>query len=268
MRTRSGMRSGWSAVWALALVAGAPALAHAQQSGLFPLLPIRRERVPCAAEDPIYKLYRREYFGYHPTCWRRFPAGWGCPSPEAPNAAEAFRQLPRDVPPADLGPEAAPGAAPGAEEGEMARPGTRPPAGQPSPDALPPLPGGASPFDLDTKPKPIKPPAADANPPVRPSPSSPAGGDVPGLPPPTDRAPGTNPPGDASSAANSPASEPLLALPDPTLSSPGGPEAPSAAAPPTNTEVPGPAASNAPAQAPRRPGLLSSLFSGRLFRRR
>lgn len=21
------------------------------------------------------------YYGYHPTCWRRWPAGWGCPCP-------------------------------------------------------------------------------------------------------------------------------------------------------------------------------------------
>ena len=68
----------------------APSLAEAQQSGLFPNIGVRRQRVPCAAEDPVYKLYRHEYFGYHPTCWRRFPAGWGCPSPEAPNAAAAF----------------------------------------------------------------------------------------------------------------------------------------------------------------------------------
>ncbi|MHC5543662.1 hypothetical protein ACYOEI_36010, partial [Singulisphaera rosea] len=73
------------------MVLGAPMLAEAQQSGLFPLAPIRRERVPCAAEDPVYGMYRKEYFGYHPTCWRKFPAGWGCPSPEAPNVEQAFR---------------------------------------------------------------------------------------------------------------------------------------------------------------------------------
>src|SRR4051812_50115634 len=69
-------------------------LAHAQQSGLFPLQPIRRERVPCPNEDPVYKLYRYQYFGYHPTVWRRFPEGWGVPSPEAPNPKAQVEKLP------------------------------------------------------------------------------------------------------------------------------------------------------------------------------
>ena len=87
------------AAWALVVVFGAPALVEAQQSGLFPNAPINRERVPCPHEDPVYRLYRHQYFGYHPTCWRRFPEGWGCPSPEAPNVAQAFRDQPRDAPP-------------------------------------------------------------------------------------------------------------------------------------------------------------------------
>src|SRR5438874_1676723 len=110
MRTRSRRRSGWAAAGALALVAGVPTLARAQQSGLFPLAPIQRQRVPMMMEDPVYRLYRNEYFGYHPTCWRRFPAGWGCPSPEAPNAALEFQKLPRDQPPAgEPGAEPMPG---------------------------------------------------------------------------------------------------------------------------------------------------------------
>src|SRR5262249_50791316 len=49
-------RSGWGApaLWAIALLMSLPALADAQ---LFPRLPIRRERVPCALEPPVYKLY-------------------------------------------------------------------------------------------------------------------------------------------------------------------------------------------------------------------
>src|SRR5947209_1107901 len=93
------------AAWAFVLILGAPALVEAQQSGLFPLAPIRRQRVPCPLEDPVYGLYRHEYFGYHPTCWRRFPAGWGCPSPEVPNAAQEFQRQPRDQPQATPPPE-------------------------------------------------------------------------------------------------------------------------------------------------------------------
>src|SRR5262245_41811807 len=40
--------------------------AEAQQTGMFPLAPIRRQRVPCNQEDPTYKIYKQQYFGYHP----------------------------------------------------------------------------------------------------------------------------------------------------------------------------------------------------------
>lgn len=82
--------------------------AAAQQTGLFPLAPIRRQRVPCSHEDPVYKLYREQYFGYHPTMWRRFPDGWGAPSPEAPNAAKSYAEIPLQPPEdldADYGPD-------------------------------------------------------------------------------------------------------------------------------------------------------------------
>lgn len=75
--------------------------AAAQQTGLFPLAPIRRQRVPCSQEDPVYKLYKEQYFGYHPTMWRRFPDGWGAPSPEAPNAAASYAAIPLQ-PPEDI----------------------------------------------------------------------------------------------------------------------------------------------------------------------
>ncbi len=68
---------------------------EAQQTGLFPLAPIRRQRVPCDREDPTYKIYKQQYFGYHPTCWRTFPPGWGCPSAQAPD----FEKSKRDFPP-------------------------------------------------------------------------------------------------------------------------------------------------------------------------
>src|SRR5262249_47506265 len=83
----------------LTLVVSLAERAQAQQTGLFPLAPIRRERVPCANEDPIYKLYKQQYFGYHYTCWRPFPAGWGCPSKEAPDREKSFREQPLGKPP-------------------------------------------------------------------------------------------------------------------------------------------------------------------------
>src|SRR5438105_15280655 len=80
MLKRTWRRSSSPAVWAVALVLGAPALVRAQTQ-LFPLAPIQRQRVPCPLEDPVYGLYRHQYYGYFPTCWRQFPPGWGCPSP-------------------------------------------------------------------------------------------------------------------------------------------------------------------------------------------
>ena len=81
---------------------------QAQQTGLFPLSPIRRQRVPCDQEDPTYKIYKHQYFGYHPQCWRTFPAGWGCPSAEAPNKERSFK----DVPPGNVGEEGGEGLPP------------------------------------------------------------------------------------------------------------------------------------------------------------
>jgi len=249
MLTRSRSRFGWHAVGALALVAGTPALSHAQQSGLFPLLPIQRERTPCAIEDPVYRLYRHEYFGYHPTCWRKFPSGWGCPSPEGPNAAESFRQIPRDVIPEEGGPET---------PGEMA-PGARPdamPGNVPSPNALPPLPAPErSPFDLDTKPE---------TPPARPGARNMPGDTPPASDAPEGLRPGGRPGGSASNRDGF-RDDPLLALPDPTLDPPARGAHGSA---PAGVNDLGPTVSTSPLQAPSRPSLISGLFSGRLLRRR
>ncbi len=88
MRTIS--RSGSGLLLGLAMVLGAPALASAQ---LFPDLPIRRQRPECSQENPQYKVIRQEYWGYYPTCWRKFPPGWGCPSPEAPNWEKAKKEM-------------------------------------------------------------------------------------------------------------------------------------------------------------------------------
>jgi hypothetical protein len=92
MRTKSRNRGLGPVLAVLTLVAAMPELARAQQSGLFPNAPIKRQRVPCDQEDPVYKIYKEKYFGYHPTCWRPFPTGWGCPSPEKPDVEKSFRE--------------------------------------------------------------------------------------------------------------------------------------------------------------------------------
>ncbi len=90
-------RNSWRGSHALTLVVLTAAVSlsgrvEAQQTGIFPLAPIRRQRVPCDREDPTYKVYKQQYFGYHPTCWRTFPAGWGCPSSEATEQTEVLRR--------------------------------------------------------------------------------------------------------------------------------------------------------------------------------
>ena len=92
MRTKSRSRARGLVLAVLTLIVSMPELAHAQQSGLFPLAPIKRQRIPCDQEDPVYKIYKEKYFGYHPACWRPFPTGWGCPSPEKPDVEKSFRE--------------------------------------------------------------------------------------------------------------------------------------------------------------------------------
>ncbi len=253
------------AAWALVVALGAPALVEAQQSGLFPNAPIRRERVPCPHEDPVYRLYRHEYFGYHPTCWRRFPEGWGCPSPEAPNVAQAFRDQPRDAPPANL-PADEGGEIPGAPPGDEIPGDGR----DPKPGMLPPPPDdNRSPFDLD-EPGPARP--AGTNP-VLPEPPASRIPDraTPGLGSPA--APGgpTTPAGVTPSASSSSRFElPELPPEGDSLVSPSASMLPMEPSPgefvPTASgdEI-GRATSSTPARAPQRRGFLGSLFgsSGR-----
>jgi hypothetical protein len=145
MRTNSRRRGAVLSLAVLALVVSLPELALAQQSGLFPNAPIRRQRVPCDQQDPVYRKAKELYFGYHATCWRRFPDGWGCPSPERPDWAKSLREQKLDT-----GEEPSEPNAPG-PEGPMRPEGTGP--------AMPVLPErGPSPFDMPDRPG--TPPAA------------------------------------------------------------------------------------------------------------
>ena len=204
-------------------------------------------------EDPVYKMYRQQYYGYHPTCWRRFPSGWGCPSPEAPDAAKSFKEIPRDTvqPPPDEGDDRGMGPDQGA--GGPKDRGTPPGL---NPNNLP-LPADRSPFEMDTKPDAApngtRPGAAAAPAPAptpapapAPAPNNDGGAGLPPLAEPAVSAP---------SAANLPPLpvEPILALPDPTVA-------------PSSVAVADDAAPPPPAQAPRRTRVISNLFGG-IFRR-
>jgi hypothetical protein len=139
MLIKTGMGKPGLALAVLTIIVSLSGLAQAQQSGLLPLHPIRRQRVPCPHEDPVYKLYRSEYFGYHPTVWRRFPEGWGFPSPEAANPKVEFEKIPvKPVqPPPTEGEEEAAPAMPGQPEGG------RPAVPSPPPEQE------RSPFEMD-----------------------------------------------------------------------------------------------------------------------
>lgn len=153
-----------TALLLLTIVLGAPALASAQ---LFPNLPIRRERPDCSHENPQYKMIRQEYWGYYPTCWRKFPPGWGCPSPEAPNWEKSKQDIPFVLEPSEGGADGGRNRDRGGDAGTEtppdggtprgAEPGTKPRT------PFPPLPEErTSPFD--TNPKPATPPAGDTKP--------------------------------------------------------------------------------------------------------
>jgi hypothetical protein len=129
--------------------------AQAQQTGLFPLAPIRRERRPCPNEDPVYKYYKQQYFGYHPTCWSPFPAGWGCPSKQSVDKDKEFNDRPLGKPP-ERGGEGEEGL--GDDQG-----GQQPRPAQP---ITPGQPTERDPFEMDPRPNggPAAPPAGGQTP--------------------------------------------------------------------------------------------------------
>jgi hypothetical protein len=182
---RNISRRGSGLLLGLAIVLGAPALAGAQ---LIPDLPIRRQRPDCSQENPQYKIIRQEYWGYYPTCWKRFPAGSGCPSPEAPNWEKSKLKPPL----APLGaikptnPDQGDNTEPPGDGMQNPPPDqARPPANpKPADVALPPplSPDAPSPFDTDPKP-----PTTDPkNPTNKPAlPRAPGDAPAPGDPPKT-----------------------------------------------------------------------------------
>lgn len=279
------------------ILLGLSGVARAQQSGLFPLHPIKRERVPCPNEDPVYKLYRYQYFGYHPTVWRRFPEGWGVRSPEAADAKAEFAKLPvkpvEDLPPEegdeqdmqaplDRGRPAVPNPPPDTERSpfEMDRPdnggaapGANPPARRPPAAGNVPAPRNEpSPFETPADDSPAPPPGGtrpregQGNRPV--APRLPDVGPAPDLNVP-DRDPAPAP----RTSRNKDHGEvdadrgPILAMPDAIL--PPVEEGSTPSEDRLNTTVasnpaprPMPTTPVADAGTPRRAGRLTSLFGG------
>jgi hypothetical protein len=249
----------------LTLLVGLPGLAEAQVSGLFPLHPIKRQRVPCPEEDPVYRVYRSQYFGYHPTVWRRFPDGWGFHSPEAANPAKEFKDLPvvaPQPPPPEEG-----------DEREMEAPPERRQPRIPNPPAE----NERSPFEMD-RPNQAAPRAGEpgrrAPTPRATQPARPTEPPIPDLAPPGDA--GNAPPvprasrnEDQTDRAALPGGGPLLAMPDASLpaveeAAPAGVSGSRVMTETGDNGILGGDAATAPmaAPAPARRGRLSSLFSG------
>jgi hypothetical protein len=234
----------------LTVLLSSSGLVQAQQSGLFPNHPIKRQRVPCPAEDPIYKLYRNQFYGYFPTQWRKFPEGWNLPNPEGPNTAQALKASPieetKPSPSTGEGEEPEPPAERGGQRPiptpppenerspfEMDRPGDggnaapgAGAAGRPSAaprGTTPPAGAGRSPFemppdDAGTEPGPAT-PRPRAPQPTRPSQDAPLNPTSPDLNPPGDTpaSPRTSLRDGRGRDAETPDSGPLLAMPDATL---------------------------------------------------
>jgi hypothetical protein len=182
MLTLSWRRIGSNSALALTLVVGLPALAQAQ---LFPNLFVQRKRADCANEPPFYGHVRRDYYGYYPTCWRKFPEGWGCPcpNPELPNLAAELLRQPRDpkptIPPEDFGDDRPRG------DRDPANPDTDPnmvPPRRTGPDSILPAPPGGirSPFEIDRRP--TVPDGSPRNPSLNPSAPGPARPTTPSSP--------------------------------------------------------------------------------------
>ena len=99
MKMPRSRRSPWMlGLFGLLLLAFLPELASAQPNALFPEIYIKRKR-PCPEqENPQYRMIREQFYGYYPTCWRKFPEGWGCQSADAPNWKASLDKQKLDIP--------------------------------------------------------------------------------------------------------------------------------------------------------------------------
>jgi hypothetical protein len=272
-------RLGSPAWLAVGLVILVPALAEAQ---LFPNRTIRREKPNCASEPPFYKQVRRDYFGYYPTCWSRFPAGWACPCPDT--ELQSMRAAYGNNPDINRKPGNGGGRF-GDEDSETGEKNPDMPPNSGERNDLPLPPGGASPFETDPKPaNPPNPPPpgrntgpgnSGAN--LPPSSASPSNLELPSLPatsPTSSNEPAAGPgsiamyPDDATLTSNNSSLRPDLGpLPTAPTPAPFTPENGSTTVS-VSTSTDGetvlgtPAPTQPPAaQAPKRRSLLSQLFN-------
>jgi hypothetical protein len=279
MRTNSRSRGCGLVLAVLTVVLSLPELARAQQTGLFPNMNVRRQRVPCDQEDPIYKVYKHQYYGYHPTCWRPFPSGWGCPSREAPNREQSFKEIPLQAggriapeqpgtdemapPPATTRPglPALPGGArsPFEEEPDQARPGTAPPnpRGGQNPRQVP----QRDPFELDKPDAPATPAPGQPRPPAAGDASNAPELSAPAATPPATQGARTSRNESTDEAVARDDDGPLLALPSVNLAPVDDPGVPFGTQPPrpaadTASSTPATTATSMP-----RRGFLSGFFS-------
>ena len=211
---------------ALLVAVLSPGIAEAQ---LFPNLPTRkREKTDCSQELPVYGLYRNKYYGYYPTCWRRFPPGWGCPTPESPDWEAELADRPLDIPDeAGFGGGAGGGSAPD------------PLGGSGLDDLLPDLPRERSPFELerpDQGASPFDRPSDGGRSPFGADPFEPADPAMPGGLP-SDRSNAPPSPFDLPGASNAPSVLPSIAPPV-TGTPPSGSGAPGADILPTGPGLP------------------------------
>ena len=285
MMKRTRRRLGASAWLAFSLLVVLPTVTQAQ---LFPNRTIRRERPSCATEPPFNAQVRRDYFGYYPTCWSRFPAGWQCPCPN-PELPDMTRSIAEN----GQGRRASQAKRAWTRMARRPTPMGNPDEMNPNPARDPqsiPLPNnGRSAFDMDPSPNPKLPDSGTGNPdpfetpkpnpnvspkPQASRPSNPTGLlEMPKLPETTPSAT-INTPADSGSMSMTP--EATLDLDRGTSSR--GPTStrsvPAATFPPSYTTISGTqrpqpetigspapaAATTAPAQAPRRRGFLGGLF--------
>ena len=276
MRTNSRSRGCGLALAVLTLVVSLPELARAQQTGLFPNMNIRRQRVPCDQEDPIYKVYKHQYYGYHPTCWRPFPNGWGCPSREAPNREQSFKEIPLQAgerlpsldqpgtdemtpPPATTRPgmPALPGGARSPFEEEPGAPPAAPRGGQ-NPRQAP----QRDPFELDNKPDaPAAPAPGQSRPPGAGAATNGPELSAPAATPPATQGARTSRNESTDEAVARDDDGPLLALPSVNLAPVDDPGVPFGTQPPPPAAPTASSTSATPAATTPRRGFLSGLFS-------
>ncbi len=94
MRTNSRSRGRGLVLAVLTMVVSLPELAQAQQTGLFPLEPIKPAAGSVRPGRPDLQNLQASVFRLSPDVLAAVPSGWGCPSREAPDREQSFKDIP------------------------------------------------------------------------------------------------------------------------------------------------------------------------------